>query len=310
MPTEGLLLRLAGRGPRSSAYDAVHAPPRMRHSQAADRRESGPAVPSFHADWRSVLLCLGGLVSLVAIAAAQGGREPPKLLEEFLTAEPCYVQTRGEFEFSAAFDYRKPAADWRIPLLLEYGITDRLEAEVEGGYVSLPGAGSREGGPGDMELGLLYALRPGVGKVAVTVGAALGLPTGDESKGLGSGKIDVELLGIAGMPLGRAELHVTGMLEIEDEAEPGLNAAAVYPRGDFRFTLEANVLRGTARTRTVEQELADEPGEGEAEETWVVLTPGLIHRPGPELEYGIGVPIGLTDTAPDWGIIGRLTIEL
>jgi hypothetical protein len=41
----------------------------------------------------------------------------------------------------------------------------------------------------------------------------------------------------------------------------------------------------------------------------VVVTPGLFHRPSPKLEYGIGVPIGLTKTAPECGVIGRLTIE-
>jgi hypothetical protein len=254
-------------------------------------------------NWRVVALCVVGVAAFGRIAAAGAEKEQRALIEEFLTAEPSYVQLRGETEFSSAFDYRKPRGDWSVPILVEYGITDRIEAEVEARYLSVPGDGSRNRGPGDVELGLHYALRPDVDKVAVTLGADVGLPTGDEARGLGSGQAGVEFFAIAGLKRGRAELHVTGMLEIGEEAEPELNAAAVYPHGDLRFTLEANVLSGASK-------YGEEPDEERGNENlWVVLTPGLFHRPSPEIEYGIGVPIGLTRTAPEWGIIGRMTIE-
>jgi hypothetical protein len=260
--------------------------------------------------WGGVFLCVVGLAGSGPFAAAEEAAEKPRLIEEFLTAEPTYVESRGEIQVGAALDYRRPAGDWRVPVLVEYGLTNRIEAELEWSYLSVPGEGSRHRGLGDLELGLHYALRPDVAKVAVTLGADVGLPTGDEAKGLGSGESDVEFLGIAGVRLGRAELHVTGMLELEDEAEPALNAAAVYPQGDFRFTLEANVLRGGAKARLVEQDPLGEPGEvTQDEDAWVVVTPGLFHRPSPEVEYGIGVPLGLTRSAPDWGVVGRLTVE-
>jgi len=91
--------------------------------------------------------------------------------------------------------------------------------------------------------------------------------------------------------------------EVGEEAEPGLNAAAVYPHGDLRFTLEANVLSGASKTG---EELDEERGN---EDLRVVVTPGLFHRPSPEIEYGIGMPIGVTRAAPEWGIVGRMTIE-
>jgi hypothetical protein len=261
--------------------------------------------------WRSILLCVAGIASFGPVAAAgeAGGRRA--LIEEFLTAEPSYVQRRGEFELSSAFDLRKPGDGWRVPVLVEYGITDRLEAEVEAMYHSVPGDGARNRGPGDVELGLHYALRRDVRRVAVTLGADIGLPAGDETRGLGAGEAGVELFGIAGLELGRSELHVTGRVEVEDEKiRPALDAAAVVPRGDFRFTLEANVLSGEegSGARPAQPPLEGEPA-GETEDLLVVVTPGLFHRPGPEIEYGLGVPIGLTGAAPDWGIIGRLTIE-
>jgi hypothetical protein len=264
-------------------------------------------------NWRGVFLCVVGVASFAPIATAEEEREKRALIEEFLTAEPSYVQLKGEIELSSALDYRRPAGNWGVPVLVEYGITDRIEAEVEASYLSVRGNGSRNRGPGDVELGLHYALRPDVDKVAVTLGADVGLATGDEAKGLGSGQSDVEFFGIAGMKLGRAELHVTGRLEVEEEeVQPAMNAAAVYPHGDLRFTLEANVLSGAERTKkwAVEQQVAEKLGkEKGSEDLWVVVTPGLFHRPSSEIEYGIGVPIGLTKAAPDWGIIARLTIE-
>jgi hypothetical protein len=262
-------------------------------------------------DRRFVLSCVLGIVTLGGVASAAEPRKDPALLEEFLTAEPCYVQSRGEFELSAAFDHRRPGDAWRLPVLVEYGITDRLSAEVEGSYVSLDVAGSRGRGPGDTELGLLYALRPDVSRVALTLGASIGLPTGDEDEGLGSGRSDLELLGIVGVPLGRGELHVTGMLEMGDEeAEPALNAAAVLPAGDLRFTLEGNLSRGGPSGWPDGAPADAAPADGDEEGACLVATPGLFYRPGPEFELGIGVPVGLTETAPDWGIVGRVTFEL
>jgi hypothetical protein len=262
-------------------------------------------------NWRTVFLCLVGVACFCPIAASGEEGEKRALIEEFLTAEPSYVQLKGEIEFSSAFDYRRPAGAWSVPVLFEYGITDRIEAEIETSYLSVPGDGSHTGGMGDVELGLHYALRPEVEEVAVILGADVGLPTGDEAKGLGSGETDVEFFAIAGMKLGRAELHMTGLLELEEEAEPALNAAAVYPYRDLRITLEANVLPdgGGAKGRVVGPGGAQTPGAKLNEGFWVVVTPGLFHRPSPEVEYGIGMPIGLTRAAPDWGVIARLTVE-
>ena len=261
---------------------------------------------------RGILLGLVAVVVLGGAAPAGASGEKRALLEEFLTAEPCYVQARGEFELSSALDYRRPGGGWRLPVLVEYGITDRLEAEVEAGWLSVPGVDGDVRGPGDLEVGLHYALRPDVATVALTLGADVGLPTGDEERGLGSGRADVELFGIAGLRLGRGELHVTGMLEVgEEEAEPALNAAAVLPAADFRFTLEANLSRGGAAAwPDGSPEDAAPADDAEEEDVSLVVTPGLFFRPGPEFELGIGVPVGLTEAAPDWGIVGRVTVEL
>lgn len=264
--------------------------------------------------WQRVFVWALGVAVLGPVAAAAAGEERRALIEEFLTAEPSYVQRRGEFELSSAFDCRQPSGDWSVPVLVEYGITDRLEAELETGYVSVAGDGVRDHGLSDVELGLHYALRPEVADVAVTLGVDCGFPTGDDAKGLGSGRTEVEFFGIAGVSLGRAELHVTGRLALEEELELGLDAAAVCPRGDFRFVFEANALPGGGPTGggSLEPDAAagmEEQGAAADEDLWVVMTPGLFHRPGPEIEYGVGVPIGLTRAAPDWGVIGRLTIE-
>ena len=258
-------------------------------------------------NWRSVplraLLFAAGFTILISSASTGSEREKPKLIEEFLTTEPSYVEPKGEVQVSSAFDYRRPAEDWRIPLSIQFGITDRVEAEVDAIYLSIPGDGSTNRGPGDMDPGLHYALRPDVEKVSLTVGVDVGLPTGNKAKDLGSGQVDVELFGITGMKVCQGELHVTGVLDVGDKVEPGLDIGLAYPLGGLRLTLETNVVVDPERPG----ELAVSQDKGE--NVWVIVTPGLFHRASPEIEYGIGVPIGLTRSSPDWGLIGRLTIE-
>ena len=261
-------------------------------------------------NWPGFFLCSAGLASCCSIARAGEARDDRVTIEEFLTAEPTYVQRKGEIELSAAYDCRRPAGGWRVPLLVEYGITDRIEAEVEAGWLT-PGDDSRDAGFGDVELGLHYALRPEVERVAVTLGVDIGLPTADAARGPGGGRTEVEVSGIAGVRLGVVELHATGALAIEDEVEPRLDLAALVPRGDLRFTLEANVIRGagSATESAPGPPLAEGIGGTADEGVWAAVTPGLFHFPRPGVEYGIGVPIGITRATPHWGILGRLTIE-
>jgi hypothetical protein len=50
-------------------------------------------------------------------------------------------------------------------------------------------------------------------------------------------------------------------------------------------------------------------GETDGERTKYYVTPELVWKPGEHVELTLGVPVGVTRAAGDYGIIARVTIE-
>ena len=48
-------------------------------------------------------------------------------------------------------------------------------------------------------------------------------------------------------------------------------------------------------------------GQTNREEEFIQFMPGFFWRPDEELQFTVGVPLGVTETAPDWGLLFALT---
>ncbi len=246
------------------------------------------------------LVRIAALVLLVPCAGA--AEHMPVLPEELGVAKSIVVQDADELQASLSarhlgFGHQR---DLSLAAELEYGVTDSLQATLEVPYgIRDPKDEPTVNGLEDLEIGLRYAVldfrtRP----FALDIGLSLGLPTGSRRKELGTGDVSVEPTLTASQWFGRAngQLHlswrrsgVAGRAEAEDEFE--YTIALLYPWREWFLTFEA-------------------AGETEKSETAYYAVPELIWKPGKHLELLLAVPVGLTEAAADYGVIGAITVEI
>ena len=153
-------------------------------------------------------------------------------------------------------------------------------------------------GIGDVETAVRYGIVPlGQRPFAVTAGLGLGVLTGDRTRELGEGRLTAEPFFTASMWLGRINAQFNGGWqraitnageEPRDEFE--YNVAILYPVARWFLGVEGN---GTSTHKA----------------TTYYITPELIWKPANNLQLLVGIPVGVTHAAADYGIVASVTFE-
>jgi hypothetical protein len=179
-----------------------------------------------------------------------------------------------------------------------YGVTDWLTAEIEVPFLRVdPDPGGSESGIGDIQLeGKMSFNRnrkspAGFIDMDIAGGVRFTLPTGDDDDGTGQEHATAGLFGAVShrfTPIiaGHGEIFV----QWQKDHRPlhGVNVVADFtPWGrDLSLLAGLNIIR-----------------EG-TEDTEVDFVPGVEYRfAQPRLALGAGLPIGLTDDSPNFGVI-------
>ncbi|HYU42392.1 MAG TPA: hypothetical protein VEQ84_09580 [Vicinamibacteria bacterium] len=245
---------------------------------------------------RSPAAAVAVLLWAAAGAGAQG-TEPEEPIQELFVGETAFVQARREVQLTTGFDGRKNAGEktWTAAQIVQYGVTDWLELDAKLPFVSGPESTAlRHAGFGDVEVGLLVGLARHIRAGALSVGARVRLPTGNEAKGHGEGETVPEPVLIYGKAFGKVQLHASAEVGFANKRTPKewtYGAGLVLPSGRWRETLELDARH-------------------EGDESRLLLTPGLYLKPRHAFEIGIGIPIGLTQRSPDVGAVILATLEL
>lgn len=223
-------------------------------------------------------------VSAAAVSAPQ----------ELFLGEPPQVQERLELQLTSGFRWQadRGAPDTAVPLLVELGLTDRLQAEVESHVESSVGvSAARMTG---VEVGLLYALQSRA-PVLVSAGLSAGLIglAGEEELAW-----TVEPVLLVQQSFGRLGVNLRFAAERErafegDDGEVAGAAALSCFVALSRFypAVEAAV------------EVSDQ-------ETSVVTAAGLAWAPLDGVELGVAMPVQLGPGPARVGAIATLTWEM
>lgn len=235
----------------------------------------------------------------VAIADETEGSDKQPIQELFLGEIPN-PQESGEVQVALGGSYfsGNEADVAEAFLSLELGITGRFQVGLTIPIVNRrPNRVSADDDPeaatlgiGDVEAEFLYAVIDR-DQLVVAVALEIGFPTGDEGRELGEGKFEWEPSLRGAVEIGETWLFAAVGAEIAEDAETAITygAALARPMGfGFAGVLEVNGSTG---------------GEKEL----LFLVPGLAWRPATDIELRLGVPIGLTREAPDWGLVAAIT---
>ncbi len=227
-----------------------------------------------------------------SVSRAQVKLEMDEYLQEFFLAETVFSQEKNEVQFTLKPLFTKSRyRQLSIPFSVEYGITDRLQLELEVPYIiSTFSKQETIRGFGNSEVGILYniikANRP------FSLSAGLGIPLKTSSRIIRPyiSETSWEAFVVAARQFGHIQIHTNLQSEFsEGEIVLNYGVASVFNFGRFSATFEI----------TSEKE----------EERIFNFTPGLIWSKPNGFEFGLAVSKSLNSSYNDWGVVAMMTYE-
>ncbi|WP_437934186.1 hypothetical protein [Sorangium sp. So ce341] len=278
-------------------------PPRGRPRRPPAAREPAPATAPRRARPGIAL----GLLLAASTAAAPPEREraeaagepaqPP--VEELFLGETPFPQEALELQVTSAPAWERAGRRVRfgVPLLLELGITDRLQVGAE-----LPLELVRHDRGATAGLGAVQAeamvnlVDSGALGLALSAGLEAALPAG--ARDLGPPGYALEPFVSVDKAIGGVHVGLSASAEVRlpaargdaAELDPGVALAVVLPVGSVAPTVE----------------LAAELDEAAS----LAVASGVLWHPAPGLELGAALELGLAGEAPDVGLLLLVTTEI
>jgi len=236
-------------------------------------------------------------VATLAVLPLSAEAARPLVTEDTDTLEP------GELEVELSFDtaLARKTRLFLVPAgpVLNFGVLPRLEAAVGPSFVILaPDHGPTRAGPGDLGVRMKYRVIDETPRVPALMGviAAL-LPTGDESRGLGLGSADIQLLAAASKMLGPATFTWNGGYTVVTR-DRSLDLVNVYGSVDGSVGADWSVAA----------ELVSDIATSRAGNTRVIVRAGATYQVTQRLQLDAAIGSGLTRASPDVIVTVGLTL--
>jgi hypothetical protein len=275
---------------------------------------------------RPTFLCVCALfVVFINVAGAQeGGRSQIKdnsfLIEEAYNQEKGVAQhifnwyptwdrsNDGQLdEFSFLYTIELPIGGETHQFSFTPMVFDHFLDDPDGGPAV------EEGGLGDMFLNYRYQLMtddPCSLRPAIAPRFSVILPTGDEDRGLGTGEVGYQFNLPISKELDRFAFHFNAGTTITPDVDE--NTLNGYNLGGSIIWLKSYDVNFMLECVTNWDEELDDAGDLD-HTTSVILNPGIRGAvyTGDEVQWvvGLGLPIGLTEDAPDIGLFMYMSVE-
>ena len=227
-------------------------------------------------------------------------------LQDVFQTELVYPQEKNEFQFTvvpACYQY-SGYEQYQLPFIAEYGITNRWQLEFEWKtfqYKKLH-SGNSVTGTGDLQIGTKYSfMNIGNSDFHAAAGFEIGIPLGDEKKGLSEGFWEYEpylLLAVDFPKFNNAQLFgQTGIsfMQRKETDEPEGNELNLG--GGFFIPFKHLVL--SSEFTWYHSEEANQ----------LFYTPGAVLTMNNGWETGLAFPFGLNKQTLNFGIMVMITFE-
>jgi hypothetical protein len=242
----------------------------------------------------ALLLALSGCTAIAERAAPATPQRPTFANDTNTTAAHTF-----ELEAGVVVD---PSDSFDSPITLKHGLAPRTDVSLGFSplvYLARPGEDGN--GNGDLVVGAKHRLLDqSEGWPAFGVEIATKLPTASEVEGIGSGEIDFFAALIATGTYG--DVGLTGYYRFGALGAPG--AAGVD--GQHAGALAASL--GVAERTSAFAEIAG-IFDDERKQDSVFTTLGVEHALKPSLVLDGGIVVGVSDDAPDFGVVIGVTVN-
>jgi hypothetical protein len=257
----------------------------------------------------TALLMLSLSVATKSQQQSDSGQSPSQPLQEVFQSELVYPQEKGALQFTSTSSFGRVGRKFSHEVSLEYGITKAWQVDLqwESFARSVRDDGSITHGTGDLRLGTKYSFMNIHGShFHSAIGFEIGLPAAGAAKGISERQMEYEPYVIVARDFpGWSRLQLFSQLglnftrPLSDSATPDahrFSRTLKWTSGMFvafhraRFTNEIGWSKSTA-----ENDLS--------------FTPGIVWKLPHDLEFGVGVPLGLTHNAERLRTIVKLVYE-
>jgi hypothetical protein len=243
-------------------------------------------------------------------SAAMAQEQLDQPLNEVFQTELVYPQEKDAFQFASTATFRRADKNFSNDLAIEYGLTHAwqisLEWESFGRKKTEDGLISR--GSGDVRLGTKYSFMNMRGSnFHSAIGFELGLPAASAKKGISERKMEyqpyvivardfpklsrLQLFSQLGLNFAHSLTRPTAADDNHTVKTIEWNSGLFVIYRQVRFTTEVNWSRSTT-------------------ENSLYLTPGVVWKLPGEMEFGVGVPIGMSRDADRYRAIVKLIYEI
>jgi hypothetical protein len=249
-----------------------------------------------------------------AAGSTNGVKRP---IEELFKTDVVFPQEVGELEVELASVYQNHAGGdtWTIPVSLEYGLTDnwQVEAEWDSLVQHFPQNHSIVRGVGDVQAGTQYSfMNIGGSSFHIAPRFSLHVPAGDVNNGLSEGFLEYEPAVILARDF--PELHRT---QFFTEMGASLVQRATAPKNAVDAPPAAHELNWGSgffvlfprAAATLEFNWANNQWNHHGTENEISLTPGCLWRARPNMEIGLGIPVGLNRSSDRFDVMAHLVWE-
>jgi len=241
--------------------------------------------PAFFA-WVIIILCCP------KFPKAQAKLEMDEYLQEFYLEETVFPQEKNEIQLTLKPSFTKyEQRQLYIPLAVEYGLTDRLQIEVEVPYlISSVTERQRIRGMGNVEVGLMYNILKSYRPFSLSVGMNKTLQTAGKYIRAYQDEPSWEAYTVVARQLGSWQMHGNFRTELVD--------------GQFTFNYGMASVFNFGRCNATFEVTANKE-----EERIFYFTPGLIWKQPNGLEFGMALSKSFNKYSDNWSLVAMLIYE-
>lgn len=239
-----------------------------------------------------------------------------------LSTDDTGTQGRGRYQVELGGEYSRNAENdgdhsvkemgWDFCTTLAYGLADNIDlvAGVPWGWshVSMDGVSDiDEHGIGDLSVQLKWRfLETGDKQTSLALKPGISLPTGDDERGFGTGRLCGEVTLIATHATESGALHVNFGYRHNDYSFEEVRERS---RKDVWHASMAGELRITEKLRGVADLGIETNEENDAAANPVYLLGGLIYGVTDNVDLDMGVRGGLNDAETDTAVLAGMTVR-
>jgi len=250
---------------------------------------------------RTVFAVAIGLIHLLASGAAA---YHPLITDDTGTQGAGKYQLEANLEYARNDDLGVTENKTQAAATLTYGIVDNLDIAVSFPWLAREikeaGESSSESGISDLSISAKWRFHEQEG-FSLALRSGITLPTGNDDKGLGSGRMTYGLFFIATKEWKPYIFHMNlGYKRNENRRDERLNLWHVSLAGEFEATESLRVALNIGQERNPDRSAGKDPA---------FVLAGLVYSVTKYFDLDFGLKRALNNAEPDYTIMGGVTLR-